>query len=97
MTISELEDQEAQLATRGRRMFLDFVVEAPNRFSREIKQAVEDVLPQIVSAVCRPRFVMHEIMDEVDVLQVLALIAKRESQVAFLKGARCPHSAPDGR
>ncbi|MFT7494034.1 MAG: LacI family transcriptional regulator [Alteromonas macleodii] len=83
--ISELKGQEAQLAARGRRMFFDFVIEAPNRFSREIKQAVEDVLPRIGSAVCRPRFVVQEIMDEVDILQVLALIAKRGSQGACLK------------
>lgn len=83
--ISELEGQEAQLAARGRRMFFDFVIEAPNRFSREIKQAAEDVLPQIGSAVYRLRFVMHEIMDEVDVLQVLTLVAKRGSQGVCLK------------
>jgi LacI family transcriptional regulator len=83
--ISELEEQEAQLAARGRRMFFDFVIEAPDRFSREIKQAAEEVLPRIGSAVCRPRFVMHEIMDEVDVVQVLARIAKRGSHGVCLK------------
>jgi LacI family transcriptional regulator len=83
--ISELEGQEAQLSARGRRMFFDFVIEAPNRFSREIKRAAEDVLPRIGIAVCRPRFVMHEIMDEVDVLQVLARIAKRGSHGVCLK------------
>jgi len=83
--ISELEGQEAQLAARGRRMFFDFVIEAPDRFSREIKRAAEDVLPRIGIAVCRPRFVMHEIMDEVDVVQVLARIAKRGSHGVCLK------------
>ena len=32
--IEELKAQEAQLAARGRRVFFDFVVEAPSRFSR---------------------------------------------------------------
>lgn len=83
--ISELEGQEAQLSARGRRLFFDFVIEAPNRFSQEIKRAAEDVLPRVGIAVCRPRFVMHEIMDEVDVLQVLARIAKRGSHGVCLK------------
>lgn len=83
--IAELEGQESQLAARGRRLFFDFIIEAPGRFSREIKRAAEDVLPQIGIAVCRPRFVMHEIMDEVDVVQVLARIAKRGSHGVCLK------------
>jgi LacI family transcriptional regulator len=83
--IAELEGQEAQLSARGRRLFFDFVIEAPDRFSREIKRAAEDVLPRIGIAVCRPRFVMHEIMNEVDVLQVLARIAKRGSHGVCLK------------
>ena len=83
--ISELEGQEAQLSARGRRMFFDFVVEAPDRFSREIKRAAEDVLPGIGIAVCRPRFVMQEIMGEEDVLRVLTRIAKRGSHGVCLK------------
>mmetsp|Transcript_4798 Transcript_4798/g.7622 ORF Transcript_4798/g.7622 Transcript_4798/m.7622 type:complete len:109 (+) Transcript_4798:50-376(+) len=39
--IKELIAQEAQLAARGRRMFFDFVIEAPARFSREVKNAGE--------------------------------------------------------
>ena len=83
--IAELEGQETQLSARGRRMFFDFVIEAPDRFSREVKRAAEDVLPRIGIAVCRPRFVMHEIMSETDVLQVLTRIAKRGSHGVCLK------------
>ncbi|MEM1237840.1 MAG: LacI family DNA-binding transcriptional regulator [Pseudomonadota bacterium] len=57
--IGELEGQEAQLAARGRRLFFDFVVEAPARFSREVKAAAEGILPQIGTAVCRPRFLLQ--------------------------------------
>jgi LacI family transcriptional regulator len=32
--LGELEAQEAQLSARGRRMFFDVVVDAPDRFSR---------------------------------------------------------------
>lgn len=83
--IEELREQEAQLAARGRRLFFDFVVEAPSRFSREIKLAAEAVLPQIGTAVCRPRFLLQEIMEEDEVVAALKRIVKRGSQGVCLK------------
>jgi LacI family transcriptional regulator len=88
--MSELEGQEAQLAARGRRMFFDFVVEAPARFSREVKHAAEHALPRIGVAVCRPRFVMQEIMTEAEVVSALTRIAKRGSQGVCLKARDLP-------
>jgi len=83
--ISELEGQEAQLAARGRRLFFDFVIEAPTRFSREVQRAAEQVLPCIGSAVCRPRFLAQEIMSEDDVTTALSRIAKRGSHGVCIK------------
>jgi LacI family transcriptional regulator len=83
--IVELEGQEAQLAARGRRMFFDFIIEAPHRFSQEIKRSAETVLPRFTSAVCRPRFLMQEIMTEEEVINALARITKRGSQGVCLK------------
>jgi LacI family transcriptional regulator len=83
--IEELTAQEAQLAARGRRLFFDFVVEAPGRFSREVKAAAEAVLPQIATAVCRPRFVSQDIMEEVEVVATLMRILKRGSHGVCLK------------
>lgn len=54
--IVELTRQEGQLAARGRRMFIDIVVEAPRRFSDELRRATAQVLPQFTPAVIRPRF-----------------------------------------
>jgi LacI family transcriptional regulator len=88
--MSELEGQEAQLAARGRRMFFDFVVEAPKRFSGEVKYAAEQALPRIGVAVCRPRFVMQEIMTETEVVNALTRIAKRGSQGVCLKARDLP-------
>ena len=88
--ISELEGQEAQLAARGRRMFFDFLIEAPARFSREVKQAAEEVLPRVGLAVCRSRFVTQEIMGEEDIVKTLARIAKRGSQGVCLKARDLP-------
>ena len=83
--IGELEAQETQLAARGRRLFFDFVVEAPERFSREVRDAAHAVVPQIGTAVCRPRFLMQEVMEEKEVVQALARIAKRGSHGVCLK------------
>ena len=88
--IAELEAQEAQLAARGRRMFFDFVIEAPARFSREVQSAALSVLPQIRAAVCRPRFLTQEIMEEGDAARALARIAKRGSHGVCLKARDLP-------
>ena len=88
--ISELIGQEAQLAARGRRMFFDFVIEAPTRFSREIRKAAEQILPHIGSAVCRPRFQVQEIMDEDEVTDALSRIAKRGSHGVCIKARDLP-------
>ncbi|MCF2872327.1 LacI family DNA-binding transcriptional regulator [Octadecabacter sp. G9-8] len=88
--IAELEGQEAQLTARGRRLFFDFVIEAPTRFSREIQKAAEQVLPRIGSAVCRPRFQAQEIMTEDDVTAALSRIAKRGSHGVCIKARDLP-------
>ncbi|WP_412563541.1 LacI family DNA-binding transcriptional regulator [Thalassobius sp. MITS945101] len=83
--IEELKAQEAQLAARGRRLFFDFVVEAPSRFSREVKSAAEAVLPEIGTAVCRPRFLMQENLEEEEVVAIIRRVLKRGSQGVCLK------------
>lgn len=88
--IAELEGQETQLAARGRRMFFDFVIEAPTRFSREVRNATEQVLAQVGAAVCRPRFLVQEIMTEDEVVKILARIAKRGSHGVCLKARDLP-------
>ena len=88
--ISELEGQKAQLSARGRRLFFDFVIEAPTRFSREVQQAAEQVLPLIGNAVCRPRFFAQEIMGEDDVIAALMRIAKRGSHGVCIKARDLP-------
>jgi LacI family transcriptional regulator len=88
--IAELEVQEDQLSARGRRMFFDFLIEAPTRFSREVQSATEQVLGQITGAVCRPRFMAQEIMGEAEVVAALERIAKRGSQGVCLKARDLP-------
>ncbi|WP_166417163.1 LacI family DNA-binding transcriptional regulator [Cochlodiniinecator piscidefendens] len=83
--IKELENQEVHFAAKGRRLFFDFVIEAPKRFSREVQRAAEDTIGQLAGAVCRPRFTCQDIMSEEDVIQILERIAKRGSHGVCLK------------
>ena len=88
--ISELEGQEQQLAARGRRLFVDFVVEAPTRFSAEIRRATEAVLPGLASGVFRPRFLFQEIMTDVEVIGALERIRRKGTQGICLKARDLP-------
>jgi LacI family transcriptional regulator len=88
--ISELERQEQQIATQGRQMFFDFVIDAPARFSHEVKAAAEAVMDQFGMAVCRPRFLTQEIMPAADVVQALDRIIKRGSQGVCIKARDIP-------
>ena len=83
--IEELEGQEQQLAARGRRFHFDFVVEAPNRFAREIKRAAEAVLPRFAPLNLRARFQGREVMSGAEVSASLQRIAKRGSNGVCLK------------
>lgn len=88
--IAELAQHEDHLAARGRRMFFDFVIEAPTRFSREVQRAATDAAAQINTAVCRARFVVQEVMTEQDVTACLARIEKRGSDGVCLKARNLP-------
>lgn len=88
--IRELEHQEQQLSARGRRLFVDFVVEAPRRFSSEILHATEVVLPSLGYGVFRPRFLFQEEMSDADIASILERILKRGSHGICLKARDVP-------
>jgi len=83
--MAELAQQEGQLAARGQRMFVDIVVEAPHRFSDELRHAVLKVLPRCTSAVIRPRYHFAEDIDPVKTVETMARIASRGSHGIILK------------
>ncbi|MGA7776601.1 MAG: LacI family DNA-binding transcriptional regulator [Paraburkholderia sp.] len=88
--IKELEKQQFQLATSGRKLVIDVVVEAPPRFSDEIREAVESELPGLHPAVFRPRFLMRDTMTTSEVLDALSAIGRRGSHGVFLKARDVP-------
>lgn len=75
----ELEDQETQLSAKGRRLFIDIIVEAPTRFSREVEIACNNVITGLSPAVFRPRFHLKPKFDEQEIIQLLGSIKKRGS------------------
>lgn len=88
--IEELKAQEAMLAAKGRRLFVDVVIEAPRRFSREMHRASLAALPQINAAVIRLHFTEAEVMEPAQILAHLARIAKRGSHGVCLKSRDLP-------
>lgn len=88
--IAELERQESQLAAKGRRVFIDVVIEAPRRFSREVRLASEAVLPDFRPVALRTRFEDSETMSNETCVALLDRIRKRGSQGVCLKARDTP-------
>ncbi len=78
--LAELKMQERQLSARGRRLFVDVVLGAPQRFTRQVRAACEATLPELPEAVFRPRFLFQEIMREAEIVAILERIRRRGSQ-----------------
>lgn len=91
--IKELENQAFQLATAGRKLMIDVVVEAPARFADEIRAALEAELPGLHPAVFRLRFMMRETMATAEVVETLQAIARRGSHGVLLKARDVPEIA----
>ena len=91
--IKELEKQELNLANTGRKLIVDVVVEAPSRFSDEIKHALEGELALMHPAVVRPRFMLQETMTTSEVVEALRSIIRRGSHGVFLKARDVPEIA----
>jgi len=91
--IKELEKQELNLANTGRKLMVDVVVEAPTRFSDEIKSALEAELALMRPAVVRPRFLLQETMTTPEVVETLRSIIRRGSHGVFLKARDVPEIA----
>jgi LacI family transcriptional regulator len=90
VAMDELARQEQQLTARGRRLFVDVVVEAPQRFANVVRDAAESVLPSIGIGVFRPRFQMYDLMGDAEMASCLHSIARRGSQGVCLKARDVP-------
>jgi LacI family transcriptional regulator len=88
--VQELERQHAASQSRGARVTIDIVMQAPERFSTAVRTAFEAELPLIRLATFRARFHLAEVMDEREIVALLRAIARRGTQGIVLKAPATP-------
>ena len=88
--IEDLSRQQTQLRLNGRTFLIDVVVDSPRRFSAEVQQALEEVLPGLHPAVIRSRFHFTDSVPVAEQVKTLDAIAKRGSHGVILKAPDAP-------
>jgi len=86
----ELSRQRQQLGLKGRRLFVDVVLDTPGRFARLIRDALSGLMHASGRAVFRWRFHHLESGSEAQTLATLALVGQRGSQGVLLKSVATP-------
>ena len=82
---AELDRQSAQVGLQGRKFLLDVVVQAPARFTRVVRDALEHEMPLLHPAIFRARYQMGESMEVTELVAALDKIAARGSHGVLLK------------
>ncbi|HEX3984938.1 MAG TPA: LacI family DNA-binding transcriptional regulator [Acidisoma sp.] len=88
--IAALEAQSRQRALTGRKFTIDLVMEAPQRFSHEVRAALESELPTLQPAVFRARFHLWDTTSPETVVAALQGLARRGSDGVILKAPDVP-------
>ncbi|MFI6492543.1 substrate-binding domain-containing protein [Streptomyces sp. NPDC050564] len=88
--IKDLDRQRTQVRLGGRTFMIDIVMQAPQRFSAAVREALEAELPSLRPAVVRSRFHFRQTGPSVDLVATLDKIAKRGSQGVILKAPDLP-------
>lgn len=95
--IEDLHGQQGQLRLGGRTYVVDLVVQAPARFSRLARAALEAALPGLRPATVRARFRLTEDEPVADLVAALDRLAARGSHGVLLKAPDVPEVAEAGR
>lgn len=88
--IADLGRQRSQLRLGGRTFILDVVMQAPERFTSAVRDALETVLPSLRPAAVRSRFHFRETCPPEDLVATLDRIRMRGSQGVILKAPDLP-------
>jgi LacI family transcriptional regulator len=88
--IRDLEAQSRQRALTGRKFLIDLVMEAPARFTGEVRRALEAELPTLEPAVFRARFHLWEVVGVETLVQALDRIRETGSHGVILKAPDLP-------
>jgi LacI family transcriptional regulator len=88
--IIDLERQQSQLRLGGRTFLIDVVMQAPQRFSTAVRDALEAELPNLRPAAVRSRFHFRETGSADELIATLDRIGSRGSQGVILKAPDLP-------
>ena len=91
--VVDLDRQRSQLRLNGRTFLVDVVMQTPDRFSAEIRAALEAELPSLRPAAVRARFDFREKARAADIVKVLGDIRHRGSAGVVLKAPDVPEIA----
>jgi LacI family transcriptional regulator len=91
--IRDLEAQSRQRALTGRKFIVDLVMEAPARFTNEVRFALEAELPTLAPAVFRSRFHLWEVLPTTAMVHALDRIRDTGSHGVILKAPDVPEVA----
>jgi LacI family transcriptional regulator len=88
--IADLDRQRDQVRLAGRTFLVDLVMQAPDRFSGTVRDALEAELPFLRPAVIRSRFHLRETAEVSDLVRHLDRVAARGSHGILLKAPDLP-------
>lgn len=88
--ITDLDRQRSQLRLTGRTFLVDVVMQAPDRFSTEVRAALEAELSSLRPAVVRARFDFRETARPAELVDALDAIRRRGSDGVVLKAPDAP-------
>jgi LacI family transcriptional regulator len=88
--LNEMERQEDGLAASGRKLALDIVMEAPDRFTSEVRTALESEAGAFFPVTFRSRFHFSEVSPNSELAQTLDRIRLRGSHGVVVKAPDAP-------
>jgi LacI family transcriptional regulator, galactose operon repressor len=88
--IADLDRQRSQLRLSGRTFVIDVVMQAPQRFSSAVRDALESELPSLRPAAVRSRFHFRETVPVENLVAMLDRIQSRGSHGVILKAPDVP-------
>lgn len=91
--IKDLDRQQTQVRIGGHTFMIDIVMQAPERFSAAVREALEAEMPALHPAVVRSRFHFRETCPPDEMTGILDKIAKRGTQGVILKAPDVPEIA----
>ncbi|MEU1511772.1 LacI family DNA-binding transcriptional regulator [Streptomyces sp. NPDC005811] len=91
--VEDLDRQQTQVRIGGRTFMIDIVMQAPERFSTAVREALEAELPSLHPAVVRSRFHFRQTAPVGELTALLDRIARRGSQGVILKAPDLPETA----